>query len=529
MIRIILILAASLPIIAQTRLPLRQGVCVPTSQQIANRTSTTSFPNAQAPETPRREGDWYCDPIYGTTVVRLDDNSSVNSTVQTQTLGQLAFSRDRNYAGWICQGGTICFTTINITTDNLASRTAVAPTTQLDVVKDAALGTVVGLNGDMWFDMAVPGDSTTPHRLFIKDNYAARIYAIDLRNPKATTGPAAGGFPAVLVADLRPTVGASFPTLNRSQPAEDGRTVSHTLTHTGNGIYGYIVITINDVSGASPTTSFTVNKMFRNGIDTGGLTACQTFAGTTWQACIFNAATSGGNPWGYKPSGVIKSGGAIWLLHAAGDAAAGNPCPGDGACQGGGGPYLTPVAENLATGDLKFLHGGGHSDAGNLRVFAINTSQNGNCKNQPKYWDFADVPNNTPAASGGTLGTCLLPTGNWPWVAQYTQFVSGAEYISAFSKTNTFTLLRACPDGPCSTAAAPGGGVFSMWPSLDELININTASNTFTRIARIWHTKGAGLDFLQPIQSRDGRLIQFASNWKADLPLRQHVYAVLVP
>jgi hypothetical protein len=513
---------------AQKRVFLRKGTC-PNATQIANRTSTSALVGYSAPPVPATRGAWYCDPVFGSLVVRLDGDEYTNDS--TAPLASLAFNKDSTYAAWGAGGGGFYVAPVTLTPTAVYANTAVGAGSIIDPLVDRTTGVTVGVTlENIWFDMG--GDVGAPCRLFIADRDTLKIYQMSVCEGRATTGPNAGKFVADVVADLTATIGTAYPKWHRVMPTASGRRVQFSLYRSsaldyGNCNCGYGVIDITNVTGANPLTAFTVKRLIRNDIETATTLTFEYWTGDggrTWQNGIGNGA-SGSAPIGYKQTGITDSG---WLLHSLGTSPEGAPAPPTPI-----GPWNSPLAENLDTGELKFIHGSGHGDLIEDRWTAFNTSGFGACLTGPKTWLFSSLTSNNPSlALNG--GSCLLTTGEWGWVAYPGAFwTGGVQYASTFSKSNVATIIHSCPPGGCPSAGPPGSATGVLWAGVDEIVNVNTATGAFKRMARLFTSiGGGGYTPVQPIQSRrlnlagNPELIMFASNFfGADG--QSHIYVVV--
>lgn len=476
--------------------------CHTTAQQLNNRISTGSLPiPIQAPLP--NPGQKYCDPTFGTEVLRLSDNEYTSNSIAV--LGQAAFSKYSTRVATVTNGGTVRIYTLD-------PQTLIAePGIDLYPIVSATNGTLLSLNTVALF-WSFSGDSDAADTLLFASGMS--IYKV---NVAVKVG---ANYVAHKIADLSNLISGNspasnpnnygVPALQRCTAASDTMTFGCSiLIARPDGTYpriGYIVANLLSHSATSPATNWTVKAKFINGIDSGAINEYQsvTLTGSDNQSYTYVLTSlyepGIGEQGGYKP--WVDRSGNFYIFPA-------------WSANGLASQYNTSVILDFAEAALghqpfRFLQAGGHGDPG-YGTFVGETSAYGACPTCMKRWDLGSLTSDpVVTANNGTPLTSVLG------------YNSGRQYNTNVNSTsNTTVVVLACAIGGCPGTPDPYiGDVFALGI---------TGYQQTTRLARLYHYLVSDqYTELQPMMSLDGKLVAYTSNY-GDLSGRSYVFITRVP
>lgn len=467
----------------------QSSFCTPTAEQLANRASTGPLP----PETPLalpEPGGKYCDPAFGTEVLRLSDDTS--DKITTDTLGQVGFNQDSTRFATRTGEGQI-----RVYLLNPQSLTVEGPgvTIGYPIERANGQGDPIGCNSAVWsqFD-----DEEAPATLLC--TFGMTLYAVHTDHKTAE--------PLADLNSLFDTPAESNPLrlgtlqLIRCSGSHNTRVIGCTiLLRTPAEEYpriGYVVFELHAGRTTDAKTNWTLKAKFINGVDSPSISDYQTVRLESIDYTLVSRFEPGGERGGYKP--VLDRSGRylIFLLTDPPVAEKYNSM------------LILDLEKVPAKEDQPFsiLQAGGHGDVG-AGVYVGMTTAGGSCPTCMKRWQLPTLTSeDDPAANNGDE---ISPALGWDFYKQYNSMLAAPQ-------TETSIVLT-CPVGGCPVHV----------PYLGELFNLKVdGSQATTRLALLGHVSGTGYEELQPMQSPDGKLIAFSSNFGSRLG-RVHTFIVRVP
>lgn len=475
-----------------------ESVCEPTEQQIANRTSKETLLIPPQPMLPE-PGRTYCDPTFGTEVLRVSDN--VNSENIISPLGQFGFNKTATRFGLFSSGGQLRVHTID--------PQALASSPGRNIEPIVRNGTTLYINSAaiFWSGSNEPDAADTI------------VFASGMALYKANVArPVNNQYQASMIADLSSLLDGTqpsnpkkygIPSLQRCSASRDTYVIGCSiLVRTPDEKYpriGYAVVQLTSHSTNSPATSWQTKAKWINGIDSDGVSNFQavTVQGSDTKSYTYTLTSpyeAGLDERGGYKLQVDKSG--RFVLFTTWDT------------QGISARYNTMAVLDLRNAEagepaFRFLQAGGHGDTG-LGVFVGLTTANGSCPSCMKRWDLQTL-NSDPVTTENNGRPLTDPLG----------YSFARQYNSAHAIGSQTAVLLACPVAGCPDLPDPYAG---------ELFNLDTANGLAqtTRLVRVNHTFFSS-DFveLQPVQSLDGKFVAYTSNYGENG--RKHVFIVRVP
>lgn len=486
------ILIYSLAFAQPTRLPFRagsagggSGLCAPTSEQLARRSSLDSLPAITTPALPVRSTPT-CDPAYGSQITRVDDDSY--NADQIDIKGATFFNvNDTQILTTVASGALRLY--------DVDANGIVSGGRTMGLVQTPSVQASCAPN-NTWWDVSNHPDAPTSFYCAI----GMRIYLVST----AETGTALQN--SSMVADLT----SEYPggSIFQVMPAWSGtrvvftvRDVSHSAAPWDGPMLAWYVVDVLSRTTTTPTTNYSIARKFKNGVDSANWYTFQTAGGLQLASAFASVETGTGTLGsgtgtyvnGYKP--VIDLSGQ-WVIHPTNDQT-GCTSPGTpncGAHTQAAGPWNSVAIQNVATGEIRWAHGTGHSGAGDQIYSTFNGSGYGTCITKPKTYDILTLTTNPSFAAAENQGRCDVPGAPG--------FGFGIQYVSVVG-TKAIHSLSCNTIGPCNTPV----------PAFqDELYTVSSAG-VVRREVKLYHLRGAGLEFIQPIWNRAGTMAGFQSNW----------------
>lgn len=476
-----LILLALALLLAQRLPPVRSSGgaitgCSPTQEQLDRRSILTSIPAVTPPTLPAYGATTpTCDPAFGSQIVRLDDDSY--NLDQIDIAGRLFFNRDETaYITSVASGAQRIY-------DFNPSTLVPSNARMLGLVQTPEAQQNAPAN-NMWWDQSTHPDAPT-------SLYAAigmRIYLVSTV-PNGT---------AIATSQMVADMSAEYPggLIFQVMPAASGTRILFVVLDPARGFakLAWYVVDLLSRTSATPTTNYTVVRKFKNGVDSPNWYDFQTNSGLQFTSTFAHVTTADGVVNGYKP--IIDATGQ-WIVHITNDPTGCTSPSSTGACGATfapTGPYNTYAIQNVATGQVRWAQGGGHSGAGNEVLYGFNTSGYATCIDRPKAWFFADLTTDPTFTAAANQGRCDLPTltGGLGYGIQYTNV-----------KGTTAVHVHSCNVGPCATPVPP---------FQDEMFTVSPAG-VVRREAKLYHLRGTGNEYLQPIWARTRNWVAYQSNW----------------
>jgi hypothetical protein len=485
---------------------LRGSVCEPTARQLANRASRESIPMTDFPRLPD-PGQKYCDPTFGTEVMRVSDivrDAVVDYTNNGNVvgpLGQFGFNKNSTRFGLFTTSGLVRLYTLDPEELTASGGKYLYP-----VVYNAR---PLSFNSST---LVWSGSSAADAPDTILFGAGMSIYKVNV------TQPVNGQYRAQMIADFSKIFDSSkdtnpknygVPSLMRCTASRDTLTFGCSIMiATPAGAYpriGYIVARLYSHATDRPTTNWQIKAQHINGIDSDDMAGYQTveLPGSDDKAHTYTLTSP------YEP-GLDERGGYKFSIDKSGRFALfGSWDP-----QGEAGKYNTNVVldlEKVANGDqpFSFLQAGGHGDVGYGIYVGMNTAY-GTCGSCMKTWDLATL-NSDPVVTENNGTPITSPLG----------YSYARQYNSAFANGDQTAVVLACPLAGCTDNPAAFAG---------EVFNLDTTGvDKTTRLARLNNVIYSD-DYveLQPIQSPDGRFTAFTTNY-GDRTGKKYVMIVRVP
>lgn len=456
--------------------------CNPTPTQLSNRTSTGAIALAAAPALPSA-GSTYCDPTYGTQVLRVSDNSYLDNSVSV--IGAVAFNKDSTRLATIVTGGLLRTYPVNPTALTSSAGTTIYP------IVNAVGGAAVNFNSAAFF-WSLSSDADAADTILV-------ISGMEVYKLNVTTPPVAGNYQAYKIADLSgmTLTGISQPFLQRCSASYNTSVIGCSIEIGDAGDpnayarVGYVVFNLLSQSTASPTTNYTIKQKFVNGVDSASISTCQSITRlgsdmVTWTYDYTSPYEQGACAGGGYKFYIDRNG--TYIIFSAYTANDGGVTSGQ---------YNSAVIVNMDTSAITFLQAGGHGDPG-YGLFIGETTGYGTDPTSMKRWTFSGLttdPSPTNVANNGVALTSALG------------YTPGRGYNTNFNSTNNLSVVvLSCAIGGCpSTPAAYVGDVWS--------VNYTGLQQT-QRMARLNHLLASGgYTELQPVMSLDGALVAFVSNY----------------
>ena len=469
------------------RLPNRDPFCSPTPEQVSNRNSNLSIPIVVPPALPLA-GQKYCDPTFGTEVLRISDDDSMLNMVDNNS--QVGFNKDSSKIATFTGGGVI-----RVYDLDPVSLTKIGQGKTIWPIPAPDGGYLEGNATTAFWSRA--DNSDAKHTILI----GARLsyYKVDVDTGKAT-----------LLADLRNLVSSSLPTnpnnfgklsFNRCSASSDTSIIGCAIVlRTPDERYprvGYVVFQLLSQFSSDPSQNWIIKAKFINGIDSREVDTFQDFTmrgsdGVTYTYSAYNPYEGG-----YKIA--IDRSGRFLVLSA-----------GTGGLNYNSSIVVDTVKQSANQQAVSFLQAGGHGDFGN-RVFVGMTTSYGTCSTCMKKWDLSTLTSDpNPDQNNGT-----------PITDPFGWLMLGAQYNSLMAADGVeTTLVLACPSSGCG-ANPPA--------YIGEIMNLSiNGSKVIKRLVRLNNTLSTfGYNYIQTLQSLDGKLVAFTSNFgKPDG--QSHVFIVRV-
>ena len=495
----------------------RTGACTPTPNLTSTSGGLYPIGMTPAPAVP------FCDPVFGSQVVRVSDSTFGH---QIQALGQYGFNRDATKIGTLTNpGGNNRVYDFDAATMGVSNPRIVVPSIN---------GTPVGSNSSdclLWSGASDAAANKTI--LFAK---GMKFYKADVTNDAAT-----------LIADLSSLAGdGALWRCTASRWQADGSvtisaTIQRPITVLGqvyNGNLGYVAFRMLSMSPGNQATNWQVRAKFINGIDSANLLTFESITKLgsdnithVIQLATVYAAVGDGQlpvkvPLGYK-NAIDKTG--RYLLMSSNYAS--DPSPNNIAVEANTLIFLD-LDRRALNDPFPYVFGqyAGHGDLSDGVYYGDNTAgyaPASTCILCRKKWTISSLTSD-PAVCTMRPGHPLTCTASSPIVNSGTpitlplSYWPQGDYMSAYSQlaTEVGTLVGCRSDG---TPGAERWGDCTI-PSLPQFAGeivsyksdgTHATSNGATGFKRLAHTNHAGKsDYLQTIQSLDGRFVAFTSNFR---------------
>ena len=480
--------------------------CEPSAQQLANRISKDPLPVPPLPRLPE-PGEKYCDPTFGTELLRLSDNfrdpvlGVTNNINVVAPLGQLGFNKNATRFALLANNGQLRIHSLD--PEKLTS----SPGRYIDPLMINGLQANPNSSAILWSGSSAPDAPDT-----ILFGFQMGIYKVNIAQPVN------GQYRAALIADLSSLLEGNQdsnpkifgrPSLMRCSASRDTYTIGCSiLIATPGGAYprlGYVIVQLASHEAGRPDTNWQVKAKWINGIDSDDIAKHQVVELQGSDGEIHSYTLTSPYELGFDERGgyklqVDRSG--RYALFISWDPL------------GDSSRFNTMVVldlEKQANGEqpFKFIQASGHGDVG-FGVFVGITGAHGSCATCMKTWDLATLSSD-PVTSQNNGTPLSSPFG----------YNFGRQYNTYYGSGDQTALVLACPVSGCPPQPDPFSG---------ELLNLKTSGlNITTRLLRINHTFFSN-DYaeLQPIQSPDSKLIAFTTNF-GDKTGKKFVFIVRVP
>ncbi len=484
---------------------MRVPFCEPTAKQLANRISRKPLPVPPLPKLPE-PGEKYCDPTFGTEVLRLSDNVRdrvMNVTNDINVIGptgQFGFNKNGTRFALFSNNGQLRIHSLD------PEELTASPGRYIDPFVSDGKPVYPNSSNILWSGSSEPDAPDT--MLF---GAGMGIYKVNVAQPVN------GQYPAAMIADLSSLFDGNqdsnpkilgIPSLMRCSASRDTYTIGCSILITtivgGYQRIGYVIVQLASHAADSPATNWQVKAKWINGIDSNDIFDYQKveLQGSDHKIHSYTLTSP------YE-IGLDKRGGYKFTVDRSGRYAlfaSWDPL-------GDSGRFNTSVVLDLgklANGDqpFKFLQASGHGDVGFGVFVGMNTAY-GSCSMCMKTWNLATL--NSDPVTEENNGTPLSS----PFGSSF-----GRQYNTYYGSGDQTALLLACP----VTGCPPVPDTF-----MGELLNLKTSGlNKTTRLARINHVfYSDNYTELQPIQSPDSKLIAFTTNFGDRT--KKFVFIVRVP
>lgn len=460
--------------------------CIPTSTQLANRTSTSAIAVPTQPALPAA-GHSYCDPTYGTRVLRVSDDAYLDNSVSV--VGAVAWNKSSTRLATIVTGGLLRTYSVNPTAFTSSAGTTIYP------IVNAVGGAALSFNSAAFF-WSLSSDSDAADTLLIVSGMS--VYKLNV-----TTPPVSGNYQAYKIADLSSLVTTLWnPFLQRCSASSDtgviGCSIELGASDPGGHEFarvGYVVFTLPTQSTASPTTNWAVKAKFVNGVDSATISDYQS---------VTRLSANDGVTWTYQytsvyEQGIGAGGGYKFYLDRTGryilfSAYTSNDA---GYTSGRYNPQVVVDMNGSGASAITFTQGGGHGDPGYGTFVGENTSY-GLYPAQMKLWTLASMTTDPGPDVVVNNGVALTA---------YLGYTNGRGYNNNFANNNLSVVVFSCATGGCSSP--PDAYIGDVWT-----VNI-TGYQITKRLARIHYLlTGTQYAELQPVVSLDGTLVAFTTNYQ---------------
>ena len=485
---------------------MRVPFCEPTAQQLANRISKDPLPVPPQPKLPE-PGEKYCDPTFGTELLRLSDNvhdsvlNVTNDVNAVAPLGQLGFNKNATRFALFANSGQLRIHSLD------PEKLTASPGRYIDPIMINGLKAIPNSSAILWSGSSEPD---APDTMLL--GFGMAIYKVNIAQPVN------GQYRAAMIADLSSLLEGNQdsnpkvfgrPSLMRCSASRDTYTIGCSiLIATRAGAYpriGYVIVQLASHAADRPATNYQVKAKWINGIDSDDIAKYQVVErqGSDGKSNTYTMTSPYEQGFdergGYKLQ-VDRSG--RYALFVCWDPL------------GDSGRFNTMVVldiEKQAKGEqaFKFLQASGHGDVG-FGVFVGMTTAYGTCGSCMKTWNLAALSSD-PVTSENNGTPLSSPFG----------YSFGRQYNTYFGSGDQTALVLTCPLSGCPPQPTAFSG---------ELLNQKTSGlDMTTRLARINYTFFSN-DYaeLQPIQSPDSKLIAFTTNF-GDKTGKKFVFIVRVP